>query len=107
MVWLGYIGGAYGSSGVLYQAGSAGLPVISMAEGLVGWAVRTHKLGISLDASDESAVVEAIQLLYQDEVIRRECGENGRRLAESHTGAAFAAVICDALAASIAESRES
>jgi glycosyltransferase involved in cell wall biosynthesis len=106
IVWLGYVGGAYGSSGVLYQAGSAGLPVLSMAEGLVGWAVKTHKLGISLDASDESEVVEAIQLLYQDEMMRRECGENGRRLAESHTGAAFAATICDGLAASIAESRE-
>lgn len=106
VVWLGYVGGAYGSSGVLYQAGSASLPVISMAEGLVGWAVGKYKLGITLDAADGAAVLEAIQLLYQDEVMRRECGENGRRLAASHTGAAFANTLCDSLVASITDSQE-
>ena len=100
LAWLGYVGGAYGSSGVLYQAGSAGLPVISMAEGLVGWTVKKHRLGIALNVSDVPAVVNAIQSLRDDESMLREFGENGRHLAKSHTGAAFANTICDALAES-------
>lgn len=100
LVWLGYIGGAYGSSGVLYQAGAAGLPVISMSHGLVGWTVRQYELGISLDVSDTDAVVCAIKRLRDDEKLRRECGDNGLRLARQHTGVAFAETICDALAAS-------
>ncbi len=103
LVWLGYVGGAYGSSGVLYQAGSAGLPVISMADGLIGWTVRKHKLGISLDTSDTSGVVDAIQRLRHDKSMMREFGENGRRLAKCHTGAAFAETICNALVASISD----
>ena len=105
LVWLGYVGGAYGSSGVLYQAGAAGLPVISMADGLIGWTVRKHKLGISLDTSDTSGVVDAIQRLRHDKSMMREFGENGRRLAKCHTGAAFAETICNALATSISDSR--
>ncbi|MGI9262288.1 MAG: glycosyltransferase, partial [Woeseiaceae bacterium] len=94
-------GGAYGSSGVLYQAGSAGLPVISMAEGLVGWTVKKHRLGIAMDVTDLPGVVNAIQSLRDDESMLREFGENGRRLAKSHTGAAFGNTICDALAESV------
>jgi len=101
VVWLGYIGGAYGSSGVLYQAGSAGLPVISMADGLVGWSVRSHELGIALDASDATAVADALRRLRKDESLLREFGESGRRLARGHTGTAFATSICDALASCV------
>ena len=100
LAWLGYVGGAYGSSGVLYQAGSAGLPVIAMADGLVGWTVEKHNLGIALNVTDVPGVVNAIQSLRDDESMRRNFGENGRRLAKSHTGAAFANTICDALAES-------
>ena len=103
LVWLGYVGGAYGSSGVLYQAGSAGLPVISMADGLVGWTVREHSLGICLVSSDTLGVVDAIQRLRGDELMMREFGENGRRLAKRHTGAVFGETICNALEASISD----
>lgn len=101
LVWLGYVGGAYGSSGVLYQAGSAGLPVISMADGLIGWTVRKHKLGIALDANDTAAAIDAIQRLRNDESMRTEFGENGRQLSKRHSGTAFAQTVCDAMAASI------
>ena len=106
LVWLGYVGGAYGSSGVLYQAGSAGLPVISMADGLIGWTVRKHKLGISLDTTDTAKVVDAIERMRNDEPMMREFGENGRRLAKSHTGTAFAKTICDSLAESLDDGEE-
>lgn len=101
IAWLGYVGGAYGSSGVLYQAGAAGLPVISMQDGLIGWTVRQHELGITFDPTDTSAVVDAIQALRQDEVMMRECGENGRCLAKQHTGSSFAETICNVVAASV------
>jgi len=103
LVWLGYVGGAYGSSGVLYQAGAAGLPVISMADGLIGWTVRKHNLGISLDTADTSAVADVIEHLQRDELAMRKFGENGRRLAERHTGTVFAETICNAMAASISD----
>ena len=106
LVWLGYVGGAYGSSGVLYQAGCAGLPVISMVDGLIGWTVREHKLGISLDPNDESAIVDAIQQMRNDKAAMTAFGENGRSLSKHHTGTEFARTICKALAASIPESRE-
>jgi glycosyltransferase involved in cell wall biosynthesis len=102
LAWLGYVGGAYGSSGVLYQAGSSGLPAVSMAEGLVGWTVRKYKLGISLDSTDTLRVVEVIRQLRDDDAMANEFSEKGRRLAERHTGAVFAETICNALAASAA-----
>ena len=97
VVWLGYIGGAYGCSGVLYQAGSASLPVISTVDGLVGLTVRTHKLGIALDAADVTAVADAKRRLRQDDSLLRDFGENGRRIARSRIGTVFATSICDAL----------
>jgi glycosyltransferase involved in cell wall biosynthesis len=97
VVWLGYIGGAYGSSGILYQAGSASLPVISTVDDLIGLAVRTHKLGIALDAAVVASVADAIRRLRQDDSLLRDFGENGRRIARSHTGTSFATSICDAL----------
>jgi glycosyltransferase involved in cell wall biosynthesis len=100
LVWLGYTGGSFGSSGVLYQAGSAGLPVISMAEGLVGWAVREYELGTTLDPDDTLAVVDAIQHLRRDKGMLKRFGDNGRRVAKHHTGAEFANTICSALVAS-------
>ena len=106
LVWLGYVGGAYGSSGVLFQAGSAGLPVISMADGLIGWTVRKHKLGISLDPTDTAKVVDAIECMRNDESMMRKFGENGHRLARSHTGTAFAKTICDSLADSLDDFEE-
>lgn len=104
-VWLGYVGGAYGSSGVLYQAGAAGLPVIAMEEGLIGWMTRNYQLGVTVDPTDHQRVAEEILSLKNDTVARRRSGENGRRLAALHTGPSFGRAICDALEDSIATSR--
>lgn len=96
-VWLGYVGGAYGSSGVLYQAGAAGLPVIAMEEGLIGWTVRAHKLGLTLDPTDPLKVMSAIKLLRDDSAIRQSWGQNGRRLSASHTGTVFGESVCNVI----------
>ncbi len=97
VVWLGYVGGAYGSSGVLYQAGSLGLPVIATDVGLIGWAVTRYDVGIALDPTEGSAVIDAIRRLRNDSDLRHRLGSNGRELAHGHTGVAFAKAICDAL----------
>lgn len=96
-VWLGYVGGAYGSSGVLFQAGSAGQPVIAMELGLIGWMVREHDVGITLDPRDAAQVSDAINGLRKDPGLLKQYGENGRRLAQHHTGADFAGCVCRAL----------
>jgi glycosyltransferase involved in cell wall biosynthesis len=105
LAWLGYVGGAYGSSGVLYQAGSAGLPVLSMAEGLLGWTVRKYGVGIPLDSTDTVRVEEAIRRLKDDKQAYQEYAANGRQLAQCHTGDEFANTICDSLAACISNER--
>lgn len=101
LVWLGYTGGSFGSSGVLYQAGSAGLPVISMAEGLVGWTVREFELGVTVNPHDLSEVVNTIDSLRLNKTVLKKLGDNGQRLAKRHTGKAFADTICGCLASSI------
>jgi len=97
VVWLGYVGGAYGSSGVLFQAGSAGLPVIAMELGLIGWTVREHDAGITLDPQDTVRVSDAIKRLRDDRELRSQYGENCRHLAQRHTGAGFAGAVCRVL----------
>lgn len=98
-VWLGYREGFYGSSGVLFQAASAGRPVLASDKGLIGWLTRRHKLGVAFDPIDPAAVRKAIQGLAQDSEARHAFEENGRQLAKEHTGAAFGRIVCDTLAA--------
>lgn len=102
-VWLGYVGGAYGSSGVLFQAGSAGLPVIAMELGLIGWMVREHDAGITLDPEDTVRVSDVIRRLRNDRDLGSRYGENCRRLAQHHTGADFAGNVCRALETAVGE----
>ena len=102
-VWLGYVGGAYGSSGVLFQAGSARLPVVAMELGLIGWMVREHDAGITLDPQDTVSVSDSIRRLRNDRELRRRYGDNCRRLAQQHTGAEFAGNVCRALESAVGE----
>jgi glycosyltransferase involved in cell wall biosynthesis len=99
VVWLGYVGGAYGSSGVLFQAGSAGLPVISMELGLIGFTVREHDAGFAVDPRDTARVASAIKRLRDDPELRTRLGRNGYRLSQRHTGSDFAGSVCLALQA--------
>ncbi len=96
-VWLGYTRGFYGSSGVLFQAASAGLPVLACDQGLIGWLTRRHNLGVTLDPMQASSVHEAVRALGNDYKARRQFGENGRLLAKAHSGDVFGRAVCDAL----------
>jgi len=59
VVWLGYRG-FHQSSGVLMQAGVAGLPVIACREGLIGWLSSRYQLGPVIDVADPAAVAQAV-----------------------------------------------
>jgi glycosyltransferase involved in cell wall biosynthesis len=95
-VWIGYVG-FYGSSGVLYQAGAASLPVIAAQEGLIGWLTARHGLGACCVPAERDTVIAAISSIANDPELARESGRRGRKLADSHTPEQFAAAICDAI----------
>ena len=48
-----------GSSGFLMRAAGAGVPVVSTADGLMGYLTRTHRLGRAV-ASEPAAVARAL-----------------------------------------------
>jgi glycosyltransferase involved in cell wall biosynthesis len=49
-----------GSSGVLIRAAAAGIPVLSTDFGLVGAQVRSHRLGLTLDANSSAEIRSAL-----------------------------------------------
>ena len=59
IVWLGYKG-HYGASGVLEQAARSGAPVIATKEGLIGWQVKRHNLGVMVNPANPREVVESV-----------------------------------------------
>ena len=67
VVWLGYRG-HYGSSGVLAQAAQARRAVIACSQGVIGWQTRRHRLGTTVDISNPTQVVTALQLLLDGTV---------------------------------------
>jgi glycosyltransferase involved in cell wall biosynthesis len=75
IVWLGYHG-HYTGSGVLVQAAKFGRPVIGCGEGIIGWQVRRHKIGVVIDQNDISSVIFGIQNLVENEKFYEECEVN-------------------------------
>jgi glycosyltransferase involved in cell wall biosynthesis len=96
VMWMGYDGHAQ-SSGVLIQAGRAGLPVIACDEGIIGWFTRRHSTGLVVNVRDHDTVATAIAQLVRDPGLRRRLGENGRRATRGHTTERAIAVIDEAL----------
>lgn len=98
LAWAGYLR-FYGMSGVLLQAAAGGLPVIGSREGLVGWLIRQHGLGVDVDVTDAGDVAAGIARLAGDPSARAAAAARGRELARRHTPEAFGAAICDVVAA--------
>ena len=96
VVWLGYRG-FYAISGVLIQAATVGAPVLSCLEGVVGWMVRRHGLGLSVDVAQQSEVVSALRRLASDAKLRGTLGANGKALAARHSPQGFGVRVCDAI----------
>jgi glycosyltransferase involved in cell wall biosynthesis len=96
-VWVGYIGNSFGSSGVLYQSCSIGVPVLATSNGLVGWLVKQHKVGLTFDPTVVEDVAKSITLLLNDPNLMGVLSENAEVLAMSHTAIKFGDAICDAI----------
>lgn len=62
-VWIAYVQGFYGSSGVLHQAVGYGLPVIAVDQGLIGTLVTKFELGTVLDPKDVDQAVDSLKAL--------------------------------------------
>ena len=92
IVWVGYRQ-FYGMSGVLVQAGKAGLPVISCQDGLIGWMTKKYKLGVTIDVDSTQQIIQAINDLTTDEAASSFYGAQGAALAEGHTSEGFATKI--------------
>lgn len=97
VVWVGYVDGFYGSSGTFYQAGSIGLPVLAMQSGLIGWLVERYRTGLVCDPYDVENVSAVISRLLDSPELCNQLGENGRRLAQGHTGRRFSESVCEAI----------
>ncbi len=96
-VWLGYIGNSFGSSGVLYQACSLGLPVLATSNGLIGWIVNHHNIGVTFDPTDVEKVAQSINLLFNDRNLITVFSANAEKLAIWHSATKFGDSICDAI----------
>jgi len=91
-VWLGYVDGFLGSSGVLYQAVQCELPVIAMHEGVIGQTVKKNRIGICVDPDSRVAVAEALNDFPKLKSFASRHIENfrcmsARHSAETHMGA--------------------
>ncbi len=65
LIWLGYREHSH-MSGVLTQAASAGLPVISSREGVIGWLSLRHELGPVFDFRDPEHVAIKLSKIIND-----------------------------------------
>ncbi len=99
-VWVGYRGW-FGMSGVLIQAGTAGLPVIAMDQGLVAWLVQRHKSGLTVDISSAQLVADAATRLAMNPKLAASLGGNGKEIAKLHTPELFGKNICDTIEAGL------
>lgn len=71
-VWVAYVNGFSGSSGVLHQSVGYGLPVIAGNSGLIGTLVQRFQLGATLDPTESSTVASALKALAEGRM--RLCG---------------------------------
>ena len=96
-VWLGYVGGFYGKSAVMAQAGSVGLPILASNNGLIGAITRSNDLGLVFAPEDTSAVAGEIKRLQSDLNLQKRLGKNSRLFAEQATAEKFGDALCKAI----------
>ena len=92
IVWVGYPG-FLGSSGVLIQAGCAGLPIISGSHGEIGRVVHRSMCGLTCDLTNVGGVAATIRTLAVDRNLREKLGVNGRERSRQHSPEIFGANI--------------
>jgi glycosyltransferase involved in cell wall biosynthesis len=97
VVWTCYVGPFFGSSGVFYQAGALGLPVIVNRHGLLSWLVKRHDNGLTCDPADPHSINDALLQLKTNSELYKKLGQNGRRLSANHTGYNFGEIVCQSM----------
>lgn len=83
-VWLGYIDGFYGSSGVLFQSVAADLPVIAMKDGLIGSLVSKYSLGVLIDPYDAKSVLSGFLAIEDFSSLQRMHSEERNYFLNTH-----------------------
>lgn len=96
--WLGYKAHEH-MSGVLVAAGVAGLPVVATTDGVVGWLVKKHQLGLAIADLSPPTIAAALERLVADTAFRSAAGSHGRAIFATHTIATAQAIIFDRLEA--------
>jgi glycosyltransferase involved in cell wall biosynthesis len=93
-VWLGYRDW-YGMSGVLVQGAAAGKPLLAMDQGLIGWLVEKHGIGVTCEIARPESVAEKIAWLREHPDEAAAFGKKGRQMAANHTPELFGRRICN------------
>jgi len=94
VVWIGYVN-HLGMSGVLVQAGQAGLPVIGPNEGPLSQLISKHGLGLLVDVSDPDSIRQSLKRFMVDSQFAAECGKHGLEKFQTHSPANFARLILE------------
>jgi glycosyltransferase involved in cell wall biosynthesis len=94
--WLGYRN-FENTSGFLWQAARAGLPVIGCRDGLISYWTKGRELGPTVDPDNVREVVIALKVIASDFERKLQWSRNGIREAKEHTLENFGRTICDAL----------
>ena len=94
-VWIGYVGSHFGSSGVLYQSASLGLPVLGCNSGLIGWLIKQYDIGISFNPVDIIECARAIERMFTNKQHYRKYSKNIQKLSIDHSARKFGEAICD------------
>jgi glycosyltransferase involved in cell wall biosynthesis len=90
VAWVFYERNFVYSSSVLVHAGSMGCPVVVRRQGVVGYQVEEHGIGVALSSEAPERVADALRTLARDSALRRRMAEAGRRTFQGHTPKAFA-----------------
>ena len=90
IVWVGYKG-HFGSSGVLYQAAQASVPIVATSQGLIGYEARQHDVGSILNSYQPTDIQKSIEtILTANSEQKKKWKENMATFAAEHSESTFA-----------------
>jgi len=85
-VWLGYVEGFYGSSGVLFQALQAGVPLVAMEQGLIGRIVKKYMLGVVVNPMEVDSILQGLATIITKHFVSVSVEHNAlQSFGKSHT----------------------